>query len=210
MGSFTYEEKEKKEKFETYEWDNVWIDHANDLTTTRVLYVGDSISCGTRRIATERTNEQILFDGFGTSKAIDNPYFKDSVKLFAKQEPKTDVIIFNNGLHGWHLEEETEYSYHYEEMIKFFLSEYKNTPLIVVLTTYVSNPERNARVIKRNEVAKEIASKYGLSVIDLYKITSESPEKLLSDGVHFSEEGYQMIADEIIKEISELFSGLKA
>ena len=64
-------------QYETYEWDNVWLDHAEDLSRRRVLYIGDSISCGSRHIATGQTCEEILFDGFGTSKALDNPYFKD-------------------------------------------------------------------------------------------------------------------------------------
>ena len=114
MSEFTYQEvTDKNEKYETYEWDNVWISHADELSRNRVLYIGDSISCGIRNIATRLSDEKILFDGFGTSKGIDNPFFKDSLKLFAAQESKREAVIFNNGLHGWHLDDEKEYKVYY-------------------------------------------------------------------------------------------------
>ena len=51
MSQFTYEAVDKKTPLETYEWDNTWIDHANDREgRARILYVGDSISVGTRRL----------------------------------------------------------------------------------------------------------------------------------------------------------------
>ena len=109
MSDFTYETENRSNRYETYEWDDMWIDHANETDRKRAAYIGDSISVGTRRIATARTNEEILFDGFGTSKALDNPYFKDSIRLFFKQLPNVDTVLFNNGLHGWHLNDETEY-----------------------------------------------------------------------------------------------------
>jgi len=204
MSEFTYELTDLKEKYETYEWDNLWIDHARDISDKRVLYIGDSISCGTRHIATKRTNEKIYFDGFGTSKGIDNPYFMPSLKLFADQEARRDAVIFNNGLHGWHLEDETEYSHYYEEMIKFLLEEFKNTPIAVVLTTYIVNEERHKRVVCRNKAAKEIAEKYNLPIIDLYSVSVDNANLLTEDGVHFAEKGYELFADEIIRVLNEI------
>ena len=49
MSDFTLENGKNEVRYETFEWDNVWIDHANDKTTKRVLYIGDSISVGTRK-----------------------------------------------------------------------------------------------------------------------------------------------------------------
>ena len=100
-------------QLEVFEWDNVWWECADTAGIPRVLYIGDSISCGIRRIATQLTNEEILFDGFGTSKGIDNPYLMDSIKLFAEQEGKREAVLFNNGLHGWHLDDEKEYKEHF-------------------------------------------------------------------------------------------------
>ena len=36
MSDFTYEATDVNVRYETYEWDNTWIDHANDQTAKRV------------------------------------------------------------------------------------------------------------------------------------------------------------------------------
>lgn len=206
MSDFTYEKEEKvnhAEIYETYEWDNVWIEYANDKNHKRVFYIGDSISCGTRRLATMRTNEEIYFDGFGSSKAVDNPYFEDAIKLFAKQLPKIETVIFNNGLHGWHLDDSNEYKMYYEDAVKFILNDLKPDKFFILLTTSVRDEERDKRVVARNAVATEIAKKYDLPIIDLYSVTNKNKDMLIEDGVHPTEELYKLIADEIIKSIKQ-------
>ena len=190
-------------KLETYEWDNLWIEHANKDDIKRVLYIGDSISCGVRQVATSISNGEIYFDGFGTSKALDNPYFKDSLHLFALQQGKREVVVFNNGLHGWHLDDEKEYPKAYEEMIKFLLEEFKGTPLVIVLSTYVANIEDNKRVIKRNEEVLKLAEKYNLPYVDYYSVAEENKDNL-TDGVHFNSEGYKSLAEALVKKVKEL------
>lgn len=199
MKDFTYETEDKRETLETFEWDNVWIDHANDSVHARVLYIGDSISCGTRRIATEASGNEIYFDGFGTSKSIDNSYFRDSVSLFAAQLPKVEKIVFNNGLHGWHLEDSEEYGAHYDAMIKYLIERFENVPIFIALTTYVKDAERLKRVKVRNKVAVKIAEKHNLPVIDTYSVTEENMNLLCSDGVHFVKEGYEILAKTILE-----------
>ena len=203
MSEFTYEQENNNYELETYEWDNTWIEEANNADAARILYIGDSISCGVRRIATERSGKKIMFDGFGTSKALDNPYFLDTLRMFAAQQPKRDAVIFNNGLHGWHLDDEKEYPAFYEEAVRFMLKEYEGTPLFLVLTTAVADEERLARVQKRNEAALAIAEKYGLFVIDLYKVSSENTDVRSADGVHFWTAGYEKFADFIIASLKE-------
>ncbi|MDD6915147.1 MAG: SGNH/GDSL hydrolase family protein [Eubacteriales bacterium] len=201
MSDFTYETENRMNKYETYEWDDMWIDHANETDRKRAAYIGDSISVGTRRIATARTNEEILFDGFGTSKALDNPYFKDSIRLFLNQVPNIDTVLFNNGLHGWHLNDETEYKTLYDEMIQFILSEIKDAKLYILLTTAVIDKDDNDRVKLRNIAAREVAEKYSIPVIDLYDITSANISEISPDGIHPTEPLYEKIADEIIRNI---------
>ena len=201
MSDFTYETENRLNKYETYEWDNIWIEHANETVRKRAAYIGDSISVGTRRIATARTNGEILFDGFGTSKALDNPYFKDSIRLFLNQVPNIDTVLFNNGFHGWHLDDETEYKVLYDEMIQFILGEIKGAKLYILLTTAVAKDDDNERVKLRNIAAREVAEKYSIPVIDLYDITSANINEISSDGVHPTEPLYEKIADEIIGNI---------
>ena len=203
MEKYTYEEMTLQQKLETYEWDSTWIELANRDHDHRILYIGDSISCGIRVPATNLTGKKILFDGFGTSKALDNPYFYDSLKLFAAQQQSRRAVLFNNGLHGWHMDDETEYRHYYKEMIKFLLAEFPGTPLYIVLTTHITDPEREARVIRRNQVAKELAAEYDLYVIDLYQVSLDAAHLLDAGGVHWLPEGYEMLAKEIIRCVSQ-------
>ena len=198
MSDFTYETKKTTSKRENYEWDNVWWDTTGNVDSARALYIGDSISCGTRRLATAASEGKILFDGFGTSKALDNPYFIPTLRMFMEQQGHREVIFINNGLHGWHLSED-EYAEYYEKLVCFLLEEYKGTPVVLVLTTFVTNEERNARVIARNEKNRAIAEKYGLDVVDLYTVSQSVKEYIRPDGVHFAQEGSEAFAEALVE-----------
>ena len=50
-------------------------------------------------------------------------------------------------------------------------------------------------------IAKEVAEKYSISVIDLYDISSKNIDGLANVGVHPTEPLYEEIADEIIRNI---------
>lgn len=204
MSDYTYQYDKRCEALETYEWDNVWWEHASTLDVPRVLYIGDSISCATRRVATDVANEEIYFDGFGTSKALDNPYFFDSVRIFAKQQGERRVVLFNNGLHGWHLDDTTEYAKEYENTIRFLLEEFKGTQIMLLLTTHVADNERNERVLVRNRVVAELAQKYNLPIIDLYAVTEKHKDLLSADGVHFLDAGYRLLAETLVKEVRKV------
>ena len=202
MENFTYEKDDRKTVLEKYEWDNLWIESTDDNESNRVLYIGDSISCGTRNIATMQTQKEILFDGFASSKAVDNPFLKESISLFISQLPKLEMILFNSGLHGWHLEDTSEYAKYYEEIVIYLLEKYSKVPMFLVLTTYIRDEARIERVKARNSAVLKIADKYQLPVIDLYTVTEKNKELLSKDGVHFTPEGYEIIAKEIISVIS--------
>ena len=201
MSTFTYEYSTTT-KLETFEWDNTWIDHANDRECARVLYIGDSISCGVRKLCTERSKGKFLFDGFGTSKALDHPVFFESVRLFASQQPRRDLILFNNGLHGWHLNDQKEYAAYYERMIQTIRREYPQTTLYLVLTTAVADEATNLRVNARNAVALDLARQYALPTIDLYTVSEQFSFLRATDGVHYTKEGYEKFADCILSTVS--------
>lgn len=203
MSEFTFETGNRTHKYETYEWDNTWIDHPND-GGARILYIGDSISCGIRHGATEQAGGKMVFDLFGTSRAVDNPYFKDALRVFAYQEGRRDAIIFNNGLHGWHLDDETDFKKYYEDMIRFLCGEFAGTPLAVVLSTYIKKEEDVKRVMARNKAVCEIAQAYNIPVIDLFSVSRSIKELLNDDGVHFTAEGYMILAKKIVESAFDL------
>ena len=200
MSDFTYQSAPTKGKYETYEWDNVWLDHANDTETPRVLYIGDSISCGIRRIATAQTENAIYFDGFGTSKSLDNPWFKESLAIFAQQQPGRKIVLFNNGLHGWHLSDE-RYEEAYEALVTAIRDAVPAKHFFLILSTRLRNEERTERVKARNEAVKRIGARLALPVIDLYSVSDEHFDLLAKDGVHYTDAGYTLFAERIWNEL---------
>lgn len=204
MNRFTYQDKPQLGTLEKYEWDRMWIEDTEDSDALRVLYIGDSISCKTFPFATKAAEREIIFNSFATSKALDNPSFYPSVVSFIEQCPRYDAIIFNNGLHGWHLAEE-EYGRLYLEFMTKLRGDYPDTPICVVLTTAtaasVPNSERSA---PRNEQAQSVAKALGLPVIDLYTPSVENASYLEPDGVHFTVPGYTALAQALVEQLRDI------
>ena len=197
MSNFTYEKDNVRCTLETYEWDNVWWERTDRADAPRVLYIGDSISCSVLRRANKLADGSILFDGFGSSKALDNPYLMPSVSLFAAQQKERRAVLFNSGLHGWHLDDETEYPRFYAQVLDFLQREFADAPLAVVLTTSVADAARERRVQARNKAALHLAKERGLAVIDLYTPSLEGALHK-EDGVHFQDAGYCVLASVLL------------
>ncbi len=186
-------------QLEVFEWDNVWWEHTENDTAKRILYIGDSISCGTRRFVTELSNSEILCDGFGTSKALDNPYLKPTLELCLQQQRKCNAILFNNGLHGFHLSD-AEYERLYDDMLQFLTQTGK--PVYVLLSTDVlQDPAQNQTVDARNQIAAALAEKYCLPCIDLHAVATHHPECHVPDGIHFTDQGYKLLANCILEHL---------
>ena len=200
---FTFQSKRDANVLEMYEWDNTWWEQAPGTDRKRVLYIGDSISCGIRRIATEVSGRELLFDSFGTSKALDNPYFQESVRLFALQEKHRELVLFNNGLHGWHLTAEA-FENDYAKMLSFLKNEFPQTPIVIVLSTSVLDEKDDKKVVEYNSIAKELASKSHIPVIDLYAETKGKTQWYCPDGVHFCAEGYHCLAEKIVAAVRKV------
>ncbi len=206
---FTYEEKDTKNVRETYEWDNIWWEHAENTTTPRVLAIGDSISCGWRTTLNQYYDGKIYVDGFGSSKGIDNAFLLPGIKLMASQMPQFDVILFNNGLHGFHLSDE-EYAKYYEAVVTELKNTYSDKKFFILLTTPVrentdiSKVHPRTDIVKaRNAAAAKIAADKDIPIIDLFSILIDHPELYSQDGVHLTQEGYQLLASTIADAIRE-------
>ena len=190
----------KNAVLETFEWDAPWWEHTENKDSPRVLYIGDSISRGTTPSLNRIAEGKILFDNFSSSKALDNPFLEDSIRLFMRQQIRCDAILVNNGHHGNHLDDE-QYEAGYRKLLD--LVKEKNKPVYVLLTTYYpAGEEWNSRVIKRNEIAGRLADEYGFEVIDLYSRSEEIPELYLGDKTHFKTEGYDHLAKLILEKIN--------
>ena len=184
--------------YENIEWDNTWMEQTRNKNARRILYVGDSITVGTRGHVNAMAGGEFVFDNYGTSKALDNPAFFDSLALFAAQQPSRAAVFFNNGLHGWHLSEE-EYETLYAAMLDKLTATFGNVPILPMLTTFTTHEGfPNHRVMARNAIVERLARERGLQVIDLYSV-AEANREHLSDGVHFQNEGYVALAEELLR-----------
>lgn len=192
-----------KPVYECFEWDSTWIEHTENTAACRFLYIGDSISVGTRTPANALGEGRIIFDHFGTSKALDNPYFFDSVALFAAQSANHKAVFFNNGHHGWHLDEET-YATLYADFLDKLTEKFGT--VIPILTTYsTSEYSPNTRVEARNAVVRKIAAERGLPVVDFYSVSYENRDHL-TDGIHYDAEGYNALAAALMRAVKEFCS----
>lgn len=189
--------------YEWIEWDNTWMEQTGNADARRILYVGDSITVGTRGHVNAMGGGKVVFDNFGTSKALDNPYFFDSLCLFAAQQPSRVAVFFNNGLHGWHLSEE-EYEHLYAAMLDQLMEQFAEVPVVPMLTTCSTcEAYPNERVEARNAIVTRLAEARGLQVIDLYTVACAN-RQYIADGVHFHGEGYQALAAELLRAVEQI------
>ena len=199
MSRFTYE-PDSTTPLETYEWDNVWWEQTNSTEKGRIMYIGDSISCGIRYVWNNLEGIEWYCDNCGTSKAIDNPYLLPLAVSFGRQQKSCDAILINNGLHGAHLSVE-QYAEHYEKFLCGLKAEFSDRPIFVVTSTSVSDVSQNSNVIARNTAVNAIAEKHGVKVIDLYPLSSTLVH---TDGVHLDNDGYLALTEHIRNELKKL------
>ena len=206
---FTYE-VERERMMETYEWDNIWWEHAEDEEKNRILLVGDSISCGYRGFINKILDKKAFADGIGTSKSLANDSLIALIDYVFVQKKNYKIIQFNNGLHGWHLSAD-EYEYYYKT-IKHIKEKYPEVKVVIALTTPLRNKEKideydkqNAMVKERNNAAIRVAKKHGLAVNDLYSVIEDFPQYYKNDGVHLNDEGYEKLAQKCV----EVFKNIK-
>jgi lysophospholipase L1-like esterase len=189
---------------ETIEWSQYWVEETK-RDKKRVLLVGDSISVGYRSEVHKRLQGEAYVTAISTSKAVDNPMLIREIDFYAHAEDfEYEAIHFNNGLHGFHLEDEG-YREGYEKVILYFKEHYPTVRLILALSTPITvdgDPATiaplNDSVISRNKIVRELAEKYGLEVNDLYACVEGKTEIFAGDGYHYKKEGYEMMSEQIV------------
>lgn len=188
---------------EKYEWDQMWIEHTENTSAPRVLYIGDSISVGVLPQVNALAAGSVLYDAFSTSKGLDNPCFPEAILTMARQQGRRDLIVINNGYHGLHLSDEEDYPPAFERMLAFLQESFPGTPIALILATHGTNEEREKRVVGRNREVWKLAEKWQLPVIDYYQ-ASLPCEQFLRDTVHFTQEGYQALARCLHEKVLEI------
>ncbi len=198
---------------EKIEWSDFWWENEPDMTRPRVLFIGNSISRGYFKAVSTLISEKVNCDRYSTSRSVEDPSFFAETKI-AMAKYNHAVIHFNNGLHGWHLNN-SQYEKGLEKYVKFLKAKKsKGCKLVFSLTTPVPSkeagvkldPERNQVVIDRNNIARKIMEKNNVQVIDLYGLMEPELEKYSGSkgDVHYNQEGNKRMSQQISKTILEL------
>ena len=197
----------KTEIRESNEWITMrWIDEQESVAANlpRLLHIGDSIANGASALLSKKLKGKYGVDLFATSKIVcDKDFMADMRFMLSKHT--YDIMIFNNGLHGYPVDDKlyseglfdvmTELKTYTENLI------WRNSTPCYPKQTGEANPWTE-KIQIRNKLAAIEAEKLGISTINCYDALKDRPE-LVSDGVHFHTEGYEIMVDVICKYLEE-------
>jgi acyl-CoA thioesterase-1 len=185
----------------------------------RVLLIGDSISIGytlpTRKALEGVANvHRIPANGSSTDVAA-----KNLERWLAPDNSgkKWDVIHFNWGLHDLKHWKDNKFDLaaeqvnplpDYERNLREILVKLKATGAKLIFATTTPVPEGSAGRIAKdelayNEAAVRVMNENNVSVDDLHAIVANRPELQRDKNVHFSDEGYQVLATQVAAEIKK-------
>ncbi len=192
---------------ERYEWINTWSDETTKKDLPRIALIGDSITRGYQSYVRELLRGKCYVDYLATSYAIDTAIYNTLVEAFILDN-HYDIIHFNHGLHGKHMDEET-----YREKMSCLLqniSSKTGCKVILATTTAVREQNKNVfdaswmeKVTERNKVVEELAQKYSYNIDNLYELSIKMPEEYREkDGFHYTSDGYARLADKVVKSVT--------
>jgi lysophospholipase L1-like esterase len=131
------------------------------------------------------------------------------------------MIVFNFGLHDLvYKDEQKKYDVvngkisvsldDYRKNLETIVARLKETTakLLFVTTTVVPENSAGRKVedpAKYNEVAISVMKKNGIPVVDLYTASlTIHPENSKPGNVHYTDKGYELLADELVKSIKSI------
>lgn len=179
-------------KMEEIEWCNMrWFD--TDSQLKRALLIGDSITLGYSTVVKRLLEKKVSISYLCTSKSVaDISYLREI--SYVLQDYPVDVIHMNNGLHGFHLtvEEYVSALAHVWDYIQQMRPEAKLIWASSTQHVQPDRPEREEQIKRRNAGAERFMRENGVEINDLFSVTS-GRQDLLSDGVHYVQEGYELL-----------------
>ncbi len=198
---------DKTEIRESIEWTNMRWNDAPDNCKARILLIGDSIVVGHERLLHDIVKDEYCIDSFATAKCVsDVDYMRELNYMFSCRD--YDLVIFNNGLHGFDIDDEV-YEKNLEEAITDLNKRVKklawrtSTPIRNKEDLNKLNAEKNPRVIRRNAFAAKVAANLDIPVLDMYSPMEKNVEYFSTDAIHYNEQGKEvqarMLADFIKK-----------
>src|SRR5215470_16784163 len=118
---------------ESIEWCDIWISHANETNLPRVLLIGDSITRDYYPEVEKRLAGKAFVARLTTSRFVADPMLLKEIALVL-HGTHFDVIVFNNGMHGWQ-HGEAEYQKAFPKLIKTIRANTPKASLLWATTT---------------------------------------------------------------------------
>jgi hypothetical protein len=196
---------------ESIEWCDIWISHANETNLPRVLLIGDSIARDYYPAVEKSLSGKAFVARLTTSRFVADPVFLKEITTVL-DGTKFDIVVFNNGMHGWQHSEE-EYRKAFPRLIKAIRGHVPNARLLWATTTPLRNGKditgdtkaeySDDRIAARNSIAAEMLGPKKIPTVDLNAAVRGRPE-LHSDNVHFNGEGTKILASEVSAVVAKL------
>lgn len=196
---------------ESIEWCDIWISHANETNLPRVLLIGDSIARDYYPEVQNQLDGKAFVARLATSRFVADPVLLREIELILG-DAHFDVILFNNGMHGWQ-HTEAEYRNALPKFIKTIRAHAPKAKLIWATTTPLREGKgitgdtkaeySDERIAVRNTLAAEIMAAQRIPTVDLNAVVRGHPE-LHSDNVHFKSEGSKILAAQVSAAVAKL------
>jgi len=196
---------------EAIEWCDIWISHANETNLPRVLLIGDSIVRDYYPEVEKRLAGKAYVGRLATSRFVADPVLLKEIET-VMDGTKFDVIVFNNGMHGWQ-HSEAEYRKAFPKLIKAIRAHAPKAKLIWATTTPLRNGKdvtydtkaeySDERIAARNAVGAELVAAQKIPTVDLNAAVRGHPE-FHSDNVHFNSQGSQILAAQVCAAVAKL------
>ena len=190
-------------------WLSIWREGADKYDLPRVLLIGDSIVDAHGPAVQEELKGKYYVDRIATSRSFDQDYYWNLLDFFfSDTKIKYDLIIFNFGLHGFHVPT-YDYGIYLDKLTKRLKREcskvlYRNLTPMVNSSGEEWNEKQIGLVIDRNEVAEKVMAGNGVEILDLYTPMLDKDDIRLPDPYHFNEKGIALQAKIIAEKVREL------
>ncbi len=197
------------ERYEPIEWTNTIFENQGQADKKRILVFGDSIMRdGVRNELKKLLGDSVYVDLYATSRSYESEFFDKEVGFFLNL-CKYDTVFITIGGHDMEMGADVFYK-EYEELYLKVKAIHKDARILLgTFTPIIENnssniyKDSNSKVIERNECARKLAEKYELTLVDNYSVVDGKYELKVPDGVHFKEEGYKLMAENLKKYLSE-------
>ena len=196
---------------ESIEWCDIWISRANETSLPRVLLIGDSIARDYYPEVEKRLDGKAFVARLATSRFVADSVLHKEIELVL-EGTEFDVIIFNNGMHGWQ-HSEAKYRAAFPRLIETIRAHAPKAKMVWATTTPLRDGKGVAsdmkaeysdeRVAARNAIAAEVVAARKIPTVDLNAAVQGHPE-FHSDNVHFNGQGNQILAAQICAAVEKL------